>query len=190
MNLVKAICILSTLATVQAECDDEQLKCLPKNHACTDNPEGCCDSLGCFGFGFFKRCQEPPACLEEWNDCSQGMDCCGEFVCAVTATGARECQRRTIDTDVVDPLDGNEKITETKEINTRTTKIPGQPVNTVVGCSVGDPHIYTFGKKNRFNSHLQNCFWFVHSLNLQVFHSRDHQMDWRTTARPKESSFL
>ena len=149
MNPFNSFVILIGLATARASCDEKPLKCISSNIPCSHDPDACCDSLGCFGYNFFKRCKEPPACLDQWNDCSQGMECCGEMVCALTKAGSYECQDLTLKTIVVDPL-GRDNHTPApvpiEEKNLRTTKIPNQPVNTVVGCSVGDPHLYSFGK--------------------------------------------
>lgn len=149
-TLFSIILVLATSCILPstAECDEtDEPKCLAEHKPCTDNPEGCCDGLGCFGYNFFKRCQQPPACLPHFNDCSSGMECCDGMVCAITNSGGYECQEKTIKTVVANedetPTPAPTK-TPIDEKNLRTTKIPGQPVTTNVGCSVGDPHIYTF----------------------------------------------
>jgi len=151
LNIALVVASVATLAN--AECgglpqDDE--RCLPVHEPCTHDPEACCDGTGCFGYNFFKRCKKPPACLDKWEDCSSGMDCCGDMVCAITNVGAHECQVKTIKTVVATFKSTNETESDaaptqspTSEVNIRTTKVPG-PVYTKVGCSVGDPHIYTF----------------------------------------------
>jgi hypothetical protein len=79
----------SALASA-APCDDDP--CLAEHKSCKEDPEGCCEGLGCFGYNFYKSCQEPPTCLAEWHDCSSGMDCCDKRVCIETKAGFFECQ--------------------------------------------------------------------------------------------------
>jgi len=140
-----ASCLLPFSTAVNPCAPKEEQRCIPSRGACGENPDACCDGLGCFGFNFFKRCQPPPTCLPEWYDCSSRMTCCGELVCAITDAGLYECQKRTVTTRVVDVVtEPNKTLAPTpapKPKDTTTTTIPGQPVRTKVGCSVGDPHV-------------------------------------------------
>lgn len=137
--------------------------CIAENEGCMHNPDSCCDGLGCFGYNFFKRCRSPPACLAEWYDCSNSMPCCGDLVCAITESGASECQVRTLETTMVgaDLISMTSAPTATPTVapvaspiaaptlpstgpNMKTTAVPGAVVKTKTSCAVGDPHIYTF----------------------------------------------
>lgn len=105
MHSGKSFYLLLLLATVffaltsAEECAEST--CLAENEGCAHKPDDCCDKLGCFGYNFFKRCRPPPACLSEWYDCSNGMPCCGDLVCATTENGSSECQVRTLETTLV-----------------------------------------------------------------------------------------
>lgn len=149
---------LSTNVLVQAECDEvkDEPTCKSGRTACSTNSE-CCEGLGCFGFSFYKHCQEAPACLDEWMDCSGGTDCCPGLVCSLMSNGAEECQEKTVRTVVIDNKGSIKSTTPPTsaptapppdEVNKKTTRIPGEPVNYVVACSVGDPHLYTFDGLN------------------------------------------
>ena len=153
LGLDTLVASLFLVATARAECDEsEEPKCKSGPTACKNNSE-CCEGLGCFGYSFYKHCKKPPACLEEWKDCSGGTDCCEGMVCALMPNGSKECQVKTIETVVIDTT-GSVKdtaaptsapsTTPPEEINTRTTRIPDEPVNYVVACSVGDPHIVSW----------------------------------------------
>ena len=56
--------------------DDKEPECLDQGLVCTMTPVSCCDGLACTGFGFHKKCEEPPVCLEKWHNCSDGTPCC------------------------------------------------------------------------------------------------------------------
>lgn len=45
--------------------EEEPAECLDSGLVCTLNEESCCDGLVCTGYGFFKKCEEPPVCLEK-----------------------------------------------------------------------------------------------------------------------------
>jgi hypothetical protein len=156
LTLVATSYYLTALASAVPCEDTDEPVCIAEHKSCGEDPEGCCDGLGCFGYNFYKSCKKPPACLDEWNDCSSGMDCCDGKVCAVTHLGAFECQTKTIITKVAEfhaPIIIAEFVDSTtmvptaaphepiREINLKTTKIPNQPVTTTVACSVGDPHM-------------------------------------------------
>jgi hypothetical protein len=148
--LTLAMTVSFQFAVTHAECDSEVGGCIKDGNPCTGRDEECCEGLGCFGFNFFKRCQDPPLCLHEWHDCSQGIDCCGDLVCADIDRGFYECQQEKIGTRTVD-IPGGLVITETEpptatpvKKNLVTTKVPGQPVEFNIACATGDPHIDTF----------------------------------------------
>ena len=127
--------------------------CLDNGAVCGDfaaSSMECCDGLACTGFGFYKKCSEPPICLKKWYDCSDGTPCCEGMVCAYGSHGQMECQTRTITTRTV-PITPDGEIVETSaptqapvKKNFNTTKVPGVPVELKAAVSSGDPHIRTF----------------------------------------------
>ena len=132
-----ALLALLAPAMVMAGCDgEEEDVCIAEGLSCGGDEMGCCDGLACFGFYFFKTCQAPPSCLREWYDCSSGMDCCGDLVCAIDGD-KRECQKRTLDTCTEEPCD-----------STPEDDVPDIPNMNVLGPSnleiagvYGDPHM-------------------------------------------------
>ena len=46
-------------------CEEDDGDCIGMSKSCIGETKDCCPGLDCFGFNFFKRCQEPPVCLEE-----------------------------------------------------------------------------------------------------------------------------
>jgi len=147
MKFVALFALLAT--TVRAECDEGD--CLGMHKACTDRENDCCQDTGCFGYLFFKKCQPPPVCLPEWYDCSQGMTCCGQLVCADNEAGTGKiCKEEeiTIRTAPVPPApttpDETSAPTAAPEPpNLTTTECPAQ-YNTNRACLTGDPHITTY----------------------------------------------
>lgn len=133
--------------------DEEGSGCLDVDGVCTFDPEACCTGLVCSGFGFFKKCMEPPVCLDEWHDCSEGTPCCDGLACIIGKAGQFECQKPQIGSRtillppgggmLVEPTDP--PTTPPKPKNLVTTKLTdGSPVVTNIACSTGDPHIRTF----------------------------------------------
>jgi len=128
----------------------ETLECLGDNQMCTGNEEDCCEGLVCVGFGFYKKCQEPPLCLKQFFDCSSGTPCCDDMVCAVGhVEGHFECRRPEIGTRVVAITAGGTHLmakptdapaTPPKPRNVKTTKIEGQTIKKNIAISSGDPH--------------------------------------------------
>lgn len=136
------------LSLISAE-DCAEKNCIAEHAGCTQDPDGCCDGLFCSGYNFFKRCRSPLACLAEWYDCSNGIPCCDDLVCALTENGQSECQVRTIETKLVEDIVVSTPAPTAAPLaldgpNLKTTHIPGTPVKTKTACAVGDPHIYTF----------------------------------------------
>jgi hypothetical protein len=77
-------------------CVEDETAGLSSGKPCTGREDECRDGLGCYGFNFFKVCKETPACLEEWHDCSGGIDCCDGMECVTTDSGMFECETPTI----------------------------------------------------------------------------------------------
>jgi hypothetical protein len=131
-----------------SEGEEEVPPCLDPGLVCTTNQDGCCDGLVCTGYGFYKKCSEPPVCLDMWHDCSDGTPCCDGTACTLGDSGQHECQTREIGKRTVKIPFGGGNLVEATEppttapaiINTRTTKIDGQPVKKNIACSSGDPH--------------------------------------------------
>jgi len=151
------ISVLVSAKTIPCGPATEGSECIATGYSCQDDndndDDNCCDGLGCFGFQFFKRCQVPPTCLREWYDCSSGIDCCGDLVCAnttsTTTTKPRmECRKEEIGTrKAIIPGRGNlvaPPAPTPVKANLKTTKVAGQPVTYNVGCWTGDPHFTTF----------------------------------------------
>jgi hypothetical protein len=128
--------------------EEEAPECLDTEAVCTNNQTGCCVGLVCTGYGFYKKCSEPPVCLDMWHDCSDGTPCCDGTACTVGQSGQLECQTREIGKRTIKIPDGGGNLVQATEpptpapaiINTRTTKIDGQPVKKNIACSSGDPH--------------------------------------------------
>jgi hypothetical protein len=141
-----AIAASSLFALARAECGDEDESCIVGGKPCTGREEECCDGMGCFGFNFYKVCKDPPVCLDEWHDCSQGIECCGTMVCALTTIGAFECQQPKIGTRSVEITGGllieEPKPEEIPTDNLKTTKKISDAV--LVACVSGDSHVSTF----------------------------------------------
>ncbi|GAX18422.1 hypothetical protein FisN_2Lh055 [Fistulifera solaris] len=151
MKLSFGVFLLSALApsAIHAlkECDEDVTNplCIAENGSCLVNQDGCCDGFACFGYNFFKKCQPPPSCLPEWYDCSSGMGCCDDLVCAETSTGNAECQVQTVDTRLYDP--GN-SVTEPTLPPTKADE-PDNMItlgksNLEFAGSWGDPHVQTY----------------------------------------------
>lgn len=144
MKVCSVLVLLLLPVVVFSEC--EELDCIPTGKACLSAPDDCCDGLGCFGYGFFKKCIPPPTCLTTWQDCSSGMTCCDEMICAQVSNGNYECQHRTLEVKEAKLVELNNELPPTsaptptppKEKNLVTTH-KGDPVVTSVGCSLGDP---------------------------------------------------
>jgi len=146
MKFSAVVFALGYLPGVHAEvCDDDQL-CVPKGKPCTENPDECCQDLGCFGYPFYKKCQPPPYCLPEWYDCTVDIDCCDQFVCAENESGTKTCQEEEITTKTAPvPQAPSPPTSSPTPKNTEITKCPGDgPVRTSGACATGDPHITTF----------------------------------------------
>lgn len=127
----------------------EVLDCLDNHEACTFDPDSCCDGLKCIGFGFYKKCIEPPICLEEWFDCSKETNCCEGLVCTMGNNSKFECLKPEIGTRTVELPPGipadlvaatlAPTPAPTTPKNTETTEIK-VPVVKNSGGSSGDPH--------------------------------------------------
>jgi len=95
-NALFALFLAVTAASaddVEVGCDGEatpEKVCLEDGDYCTDDVESCCDGLTCNGYGFFKKCGDPPVCLPKWHDCSNGVECCDDLVCAIGKQGQQE----------------------------------------------------------------------------------------------------
>lgn len=120
--------VASTIAVVEDPCDQGPPLCIPPTGPCIGKEDECCAGLGCFGYNFFKKCQPPPVCLGQWYDCSQGMDCCDDLVCAITNSSGFECQVLTIDTRVAD---FKADPSGTRAPTPAPTSSPGTPVATI-----------------------------------------------------------
>jgi hypothetical protein len=130
--------------------EEEVPECLDTEAVCTNNQDGCCDGLVCTGYGFYKKCLEPPVCLDLWHDCSDGTPCCDGTVCTIGKNEHQlECQTREIGrrTIKIPPGGGSHLVMASAPPtlapvprNHKTTKINGQPVNKNIACSSGDPH--------------------------------------------------
>jgi hypothetical protein len=135
----------SLLRRALAECDEDDT-CIHGGKPCIGRENMCCDGMGCYGFNFYKICKGPPVCLEEWHDCSQGMDCCDNMVCAKTYTDVFECQKPTIGTRAVkivgDTVIEDPKPDPTPKENPKVTKKISDAI--LVACVSGDPHVSTF----------------------------------------------
>lgn len=134
----------------ETEGDGTIPSCLDMHETCTFDPESCCEGLMCSGFGFYKKCSEPPVCIDEWHDCSTGMPCCDGLACTVGDGGQYECQKPEIGKRTIEiPPGGLSNATQptpaptsapTGPKNHITTKIPGEPVIRNSAESSGDPH--------------------------------------------------
>ena len=126
--------------------DEEPPTCLDTGVVCTMKEDGCCEGLKCTGFGFFKKCEEPPVCLPKWHDCSDGTPCCGEMKCTIGQHEQLECKVPDIETRTVTiGVDG--KLVEEKPEplpppkNLKTTPKSDE---FSIATSSGDPHLKTF----------------------------------------------
>ena len=153
-----ALSFLSTIVRA-AECDeDEDLGCIREGKACTGMENDCCEvegkDIGCFGYNFFKSCQEVPVCLGELEACVPGgIECCGgEMKCLPNQSGKyTECQVPTIETTTsrtaeIGPFDlKNEEEDPIPDPTPNHKKTPKpDPMEWWVGCIKGDPHVTTF----------------------------------------------
>ena len=131
--------------------EEPEGECLAGGAVCTNEPDKCCGNMECTGYNFYKTCKETPVCLPAWHDCSNGIDCCDDMVCARTDNGLLECQTEKIGTRTVSITAGlideePEPVVEEKDL--RTANIVGDG-NLVGACISGDPHIHTFVSMNQ-----------------------------------------
>jgi hypothetical protein len=147
MHLSKLLSFATFVVAAQAACNKKDA-CIAKNMACTGMETGCCAGFGCFGYNFFKRCQETPVCLGELYACSDTIKCCAGFVCATTSSGLKECRRETPGTRTIELPPGQLVTTPppTPPINDKVTKV--SPVTFNKACLSGDPHFSTFDGLN------------------------------------------
>lgn len=132
-----AFALLAVMASAE-ECGEEAT-CLAKGKPCQNSDMQCCDGTSCLGYNFYKSCKEVPACLDEWYDCSQGMDCCGDLICGSNPKGLKECQKKTILTYPTSPAP-----TPAPAPTKLVTTTPVEPREYIRGCVSGDPHIRTW----------------------------------------------
>lgn len=133
------IALLGTVATA-SECGTQT--CIAEHKPCKRSDMDCCGDMSCLGFNFYKTCQEVPECLPEWNDCSQGMNCCGNLVCAETPSGMKECQVEKPDTKTT-TLSTSAPTAAPETKNTKTTTPSG---GSMYACFSGDPHLKTLDR--------------------------------------------
>lgn len=126
------------------ETDDDLLDCIDTNQACTTDPDKCCDGLVCVGFSFFKKCIEPPICLHEWHDCSDGTPCCDNKKCIIHDSNHYECAEEKFGSRTLELEEMVPPTNPPQQVNYRTTHISGKNVAYQVASSSGDPHIVTF----------------------------------------------
>lgn len=131
--------------------DDALLDCLDTHQVCTTEPDKCCDGLVCVGFSFFKKCVEPPICLHEWYDCSDGTPCCDKKKCIIHNVNHYECAEERFGSRTLElpPGGGNLEIAipsadPSQDRNYKTTHISSKDVQYQTASSSGDPHIVTF----------------------------------------------
>lgn len=126
--------------------EDELLDCIDTNEACTAEPDKCCDGLVCAGFGFFKKCIEPPICLHEWYDCRDGTPCCDGKKCIIRGDSQYECAEEQFGTKTLQlsPEETISPANASREANFKTTHISTKDVEYRVASTSGDPHIVTF----------------------------------------------
>ena len=142
------VVLATLLVAVRAGCPDDELDCGDEHKPCTHDEDSCCDGLDCFGYNFFKRCQEPPVCLAEFYDCNNSdIDCCDGMMCVTRDNGLKECQRekpgtRTVDLPGYNAQEHVDPPPPEPPINGKVTK--QTPVTFNKACLSGDPHITTF----------------------------------------------
>jgi hypothetical protein len=138
------LAVAAVLVSASAECGTEDHGCIAPNKACTGDEDSCCNGFDCFGYAFFKRCQEPPLCLREYYDCSGGIKCCGDMMCVEGTGGKKECMKEPPGTRTVELPPGQVVATPppAPPINTSTTKTT--PITFNKACLSGDPHLTTF----------------------------------------------
>ena len=152
-----ALSAISFLAVAKGQCTEQaDPTCIAPGKACTGHETECCgvegSDMGCYGYNFFKTCQEKPVCLSEWSACmtdGHSIDCCGDLKCIMNEAGtATDCMKPTVElvtrtVDIFDLKNDDEDPKIDDKPNLLTTPKP-DPMEFWVGCIKGDPHITTF----------------------------------------------
>jgi hypothetical protein len=169
---------------VIAECDEDDT-CIHGGKPCTGREDECCDGMGCYGFNFYKTCKAAPTpfCLDEWHDCSQGMECCGDRVCAQTGANTFECQtpmigQKTV-TIVGDLVIENPQPDPIPQDNPECTTQISDDV--LVACVSGNPHVSTFdGLKYDCQGHGEFILG-KSTITRREFQGRFHKINERVS---------
>ena len=142
----------SGLPSVPPECHEsvepeEESLCIAAHEVCTMDEKGCCEGLSCIGFGFYKKCTEPPVCLTSWQQCNGDVPCCSGLKCIIRENGNKECDKEHIGAPTLE-FTGASLVAATASPTvapkTRSNLVtthppPGTKVEYKIAASSGDP---------------------------------------------------